>query len=96
MWCFHYIFRKLTPTDYSLKTQFSSAYDTSSDYPTFCKGTHFSTIDFLWYSNSSVNCLAVREVIDEKDLLYLKRSRSGLPSYENPSDHLPIGAVFAV
>lgn len=81
-------------------------YDLASAYPptataapgenfTYCAepGRPVDGLDQVWYSARSLTCLGPQALFrsDEQRLAILE---SGLPSSENASDHIPVGAVF--
>uniref|UniRef100_A0A7S2U3Q7 Endonuclease/exonuclease/phosphatase domain-containing protein n=1 Tax=Lotharella oceanica TaxID=641309 RepID=A0A7S2U3Q7_9EUKA len=51
------------------------------------------TLDYLWYTHSSIGVTDVRPVFDSS-LQADTIKRQGLPSADIPSDHMPIGATF--
>lgn len=85
----------ITEKDYSHPFAFRHAYeDLSEQYATYARSPGWSTIDFIWYSHESLDNVATREVISPLKMTELIRGGSGIPNLEQPSDHMPIAAVF--
>jgi mRNA deadenylase 3'-5' endonuclease subunit Ccr4 len=85
---------EITPVDFSHSFQLSSAYSSQPEDPTFIMPPHSHyRLDHICYTPNSLRLKAVLQVLpdeDRDDIL-----RFGLPQPKYPSDHMPIGCVFA-
>lgn len=72
---------------------FSSAYQSGNVFSISLHGEGPSLIDHIWYTSQSLELTAVRDAFFKGDFRE-KALQHGLPNGQNPSDHLPLGAVF--
>eukprot|EP01083_Nonionella_stella_P200135 733244_1 len=76
--------------------RFSNAYS-GLDFPTRVPeiGCGWSRpIDHIFYTASTMNPISIRQPISEDELNRIRDSESGFPDETNPSDHVPVAAIF--
>merc|ERR1712216_278478 len=72
---------------------FSSAYQSESAFSISLHGEGPALIDHIWYTSQSLELSAVRDVCFHGDFQE-KTLEHGLPTLQNPSDHLPLAVVL--
>ena len=70
------------------------AYDACVDFTFTSLGARSwcGLLDHIWHSPSSLRCVARRQLFTDEIRQHILTN--GLPSAVNPSDHVPVGAVF--
>jgi len=83
-----------TPTTSSSEAA-ASFYSTGKHF-TFCTrpGHTVDGLDQIWYSSSSLEVVAVRALFRSSEERVHMATVTGCPCAENPSDHVPVAAVF--
>jgi len=78
--------------EYQLESAYEPKNGKKGQYTYIVQGKYKDTLDFIWYSSSSLKLLANMTIMDEKDEKEIRQSF--LPNKHFPSDHLSIAAVF--
>lgn len=74
--------------------ELSSAYPSTGDHFSFTiRGTWRGLLDQIWHSHRSLQVVGLRNLLENPEHRCMILAQ-GLPSALNPSDHLPVGAVF--
>ena len=63
---------------------------------TAARGGRLSTVDMMWHTAGALTARCVRRTVEPGGAVLAELAERGLPNAVQPSDHLPIAALYEV